>query len=50
MVMTVVGVLIGIMNNGLGLLNVPIERQLIAKGVIIAVALVMGALSQSSPR
>ena len=30
--MTVVGVLlIGVMNNGLGLLNVPIEMQLIAK-------------------
>jgi ribose transport system permease protein len=51
MAMTVVGVLlIGIMNNGLGLLNVPIERQLIAKGVIIVVALGIGARSQSSPR
>lgn len=39
-VMTVVGVLlIGVMNNGLGLLNVPIEMQLIAKGLIIIVAL-----------
>ena len=38
--MTVVGVLlIGVMNNGLGLLNVPIEMQLIAKGLIIIVAL-----------
>jgi ribose/xylose/arabinose/galactoside ABC-type transport system permease subunit len=51
MAMTVVGVLlIGIMNNGLGLLNVPIERQLIAKGVIIVVALGIGARAQSSPR
>jgi ribose/xylose/arabinose/galactoside ABC-type transport system permease subunit len=51
MVMIVVGVLlIGIVNNGLGLLNVPIERQLIAKGVIIVVALGIGARSQSSPR
>jgi hypothetical protein len=32
-VMTAVGVLlIGVMNNGLGLLNVPIEMQLISKG------------------
>lgn len=38
--LTVVGVLlIGVMNNGLALLNVPIEMQLIAKGVIIALAL-----------
>jgi ribose/xylose/arabinose/galactoside ABC-type transport system permease subunit len=38
--MTVVGVLlIGVINNGLGLLNVPIEMQLIAKGLIIIVAL-----------
>jgi ribose/xylose/arabinose/galactoside ABC-type transport system permease subunit len=41
--MTVVGVLlIGVMNNGLGLLNVPIEMQLIAKGLIIIVALAIG--------
>jgi ribose/xylose/arabinose/galactoside ABC-type transport system permease subunit len=38
--MTVVGVLlIGVINNGLGLLNVPIETQLIAKGLIIIGAL-----------
>jgi len=38
--LTVVGVLlIGVMNNGLALLNVPIEMQLIAKGIIIALAL-----------
>lgn len=38
--MTVVGVLlIGVMDNGLGLLNVPIEMQLIAKGLIIIIAL-----------
>jgi len=38
--MTVVGVLlIGVINNGLGLLNVPIEMQLIAKGLIIIAAL-----------
>jgi ribose/xylose/arabinose/galactoside ABC-type transport system permease subunit len=41
--MTAVGVLlIGVMNNGLGLLNVPIEMQLIAKGAIIIVALAVG--------
>ena len=35
-----VGVLlIGFMSNGLGLLNVPIEMQLIAKGLIIIIAL-----------
>jgi ribose/xylose/arabinose/galactoside ABC-type transport system permease subunit len=38
--LTMVGVLlIGVMNNGLGLLNTPIEWQLIAKGIIIVVAL-----------
>lgn len=38
--MTVVGVLlIGVINNGLGLMNVPIETQLIAKGLIIIAAL-----------
>ncbi len=38
--MTVIGVLlIGVMNNGFGLLNVSIEMQLIAKGAIIIVAL-----------
>jgi ribose/xylose/arabinose/galactoside ABC-type transport system permease subunit len=31
--------LIGAVNNGLGLLNVPIEIQLLAKGVIIVIAL-----------
>jgi ribose/xylose/arabinose/galactoside ABC-type transport system permease subunit len=42
-VMTAVGVLlIGVMNNGLGLLNVPIEMQLIAKGLIIIAALAIG--------
>jgi ribose/xylose/arabinose/galactoside ABC-type transport system permease subunit len=39
---TVYGILmIGIMNNGMALLNVPIEMQLIAKGVIIAAALTL---------
>jgi ribose/xylose/arabinose/galactoside ABC-type transport system permease subunit len=39
-VLTIAGVmLIGVINNGLGLLNVPIEMQLIAKGVIIILAL-----------
>jgi ribose/xylose/arabinose/galactoside ABC-type transport system permease subunit len=38
--LTMVGVLlIGVMNNGLGLLNTPIEWQLIAKGLIIIIAL-----------
>ena len=42
--MTVGGVLlIGVMNNGLGLLNVPIEMQLIAKGLIIIVALTISS-------
>ena len=37
--LTFVGVLlIGVMNDGLGLLNTPIEWQLIVKGLIIAVA------------
>ena len=40
-VLTTVGgvLLIGVMNNGLGLLNIPIEMQLIAKGLIIICAL-----------
>ncbi|MDR3495048.1 MAG: ABC transporter permease [Ancalomicrobiaceae bacterium] len=39
---TVAGVfLIGIMNNGLALMNVPIEMQLIAKGLIIVLALAL---------
>ena len=47
--MTVVGVLlIGVMNNGLGLLNVPIEMQLIAKGLIIIVALTISNRDASS--
>jgi ribose/xylose/arabinose/galactoside ABC-type transport system permease subunit len=38
--LTLVGVLlIGVMNDGLGLLNTPIEWQLIVKGLIIVVAL-----------
>jgi ribose/xylose/arabinose/galactoside ABC-type transport system permease subunit len=49
--MTVVGVLlIGVMNNGLGLLNVPIEMQLIAKGLIIIVSLAASARSQLGAR
>jgi ribose/xylose/arabinose/galactoside ABC-type transport system permease subunit len=41
--LTTVGVLlIGVMNDGLGLLNTPIEWQLIAKGLIIVVALGLG--------
>jgi ribose/xylose/arabinose/galactoside ABC-type transport system permease subunit len=40
--LTVVGVLlIGVVNNGLALLNVPIEMQLLAKGIIIVLALAM---------
>jgi ribose/xylose/arabinose/galactoside ABC-type transport system permease subunit len=40
--LTVAGVLlIGIMNNGLGLLNIPIDMQLIAKGLIIIAALTL---------
>jgi ribose/xylose/arabinose/galactoside ABC-type transport system permease subunit len=42
-VMTAVGVLlIGVMNNGLGLLNVPLEMQLIPKRLIIIAALAIG--------
>jgi ribose/xylose/arabinose/galactoside ABC-type transport system permease subunit len=41
--LTMVGVLlIGVMNNGMGLLNTPIEWQLIAKGLIIVIALGLG--------
>jgi ribose/xylose/arabinose/galactoside ABC-type transport system permease subunit len=41
--LTMVGVLlIGVMNNGLGLLNTPIEWQLIAKGLVIVIALGLG--------
>lgn len=39
-VRTMLGVLlIGVINNGLSLLNIPIEMQLIAKGLIIVIAL-----------
>jgi ribose/xylose/arabinose/galactoside ABC-type transport system permease subunit len=49
--MTVVGVLlIGIINNGLGLLNVPIEIQLIAKGFSIIVSLAVSARSELATR
>jgi ribose/xylose/arabinose/galactoside ABC-type transport system permease subunit len=42
---TIAGVfLIGIMNNGLGLINMPIDTQLIAKGIIIVAALSLGNL------
>jgi ribose/xylose/arabinose/galactoside ABC-type transport system permease subunit len=41
--LTMVGVLlIGVMNNGLGLLNTPIEWQLIVKGLVIVIALGLG--------
>jgi ribose/xylose/arabinose/galactoside ABC-type transport system permease subunit len=41
--LTMAGVLlIGIMNNGLGLLNTPIEWQLIAKGLIVVIAVGLG--------
>ncbi len=37
---TVVGVLfLGVLNSGMNILNVPADIQLIAKGVIIALAL-----------
>jgi ribose/xylose/arabinose/galactoside ABC-type transport system permease subunit len=49
--MTVVGVLlIGVINNGLGLLNVPIEMQLIAKGLIIIISLAVSARSHLATR
>jgi ribose/xylose/arabinose/galactoside ABC-type transport system permease subunit len=42
---TVLGVLfLGTLNNGMNILNVPIDIQLIAKGVIIAAALGLGQL------
>jgi ribose/xylose/arabinose/galactoside ABC-type transport system permease subunit len=41
--LTTVGVLlIGVMNDGLGLLNTPIEWQLIVKGLVIVLALGLG--------
>lgn len=44
---TVLGVLfLGVMNNGMNILNVPIDVQLIAKGVIIAVALGLSGYRQ----
>nr|WP_277344407.1 ABC transporter permease [Psychromonas sp. SA13A] len=44
---TIMGVLmIGIINNGLGILNVQIEMQLIAKGAIIICALLISQLDQ----
>lgn len=42
---TVLGVLfLGVMNSGMNILNVPIDSQLIAKGVLIAVALGLAEL------
>ncbi|MEM5528879.1 ABC transporter permease [Gammaproteobacteria bacterium AS21] len=47
MVRTVMGVLmIGIINNGLGILNVPVEMQLIAKGCIIICALLVSQMQR----
>lgn len=47
--LTMVGVLlIGVTNNGLGLLNTPIEWQLIAKGLIIIIALGLTELGRRS--
>ena len=41
---TVLGVLfLGVLNNGMNILNVPIDVQLIAKGAIIVVALGLSA-------
>lgn len=46
---TVLGVLfLGVMNNGMNILNVSIDVQLIAKGVIIAVALGLSGYKQGS--
>ena len=45
---TVLGVLfLGVMNNGMNILNVPIDVQLIAKGAIIAMALGLSEYKQS---
>ena len=45
---TVLGVLfLGVVNNGMNLLNVAIDVQLIAKGAIIAVALGLSARRQA---
>lgn len=44
---TVLGVLfLGVMNNGMNILNVPIDIQLIAKGAIIALALGLSGYRQ----
>ena len=44
---TLLGVFfLGVVNNGMNILNVPIDIQLIAKGVIIAVALGLNHLSK----
>ena len=49
--MTVMGVLlIGVVNNGLGLLNVPVDTQLIAKGLIIIAALAIGNRETGRPQ
>lgn len=46
---TVLGVLfLGVMNNGMNILNVPIDIQLIAKGAIIAVALGLSGYKQAN--
>lgn len=46
---TVMGVLfLGVMNNGMNILNVPIDLQLIAKGVIIIAAMAWPGLKQAT--
>jgi ribose/xylose/arabinose/galactoside ABC-type transport system permease subunit len=46
---TVLGVLfLGVMNNGMNILNVPIDIQLIAKGAIIALALGLSGYRQAT--
>jgi ribose/xylose/arabinose/galactoside ABC-type transport system permease subunit len=39
---TVLGVLfLGVLNSGMNILNVPVDAQLMAKGVIVALALAL---------
>jgi ribose/xylose/arabinose/galactoside ABC-type transport system permease subunit len=46
---TVIGVLfLGVISSGLNILNVPVDAQLIAKGLIIVVALSLGARAETS--
>jgi len=40
-------IFLGVMNNGMNILNVPIDVQLIAKGAIIVLAMALAELNRA---